>query len=142
MIGEKIAILAFGSYKIKFLIISLDNNNYIQIHAKYSAFASGISKGNVTDIDKLSLIIQQCISSIEKELNIEIKEIYVGINSINFHLLNFCLSRDIGSYEIEEKKDLLSDIISSIFKKTNNYKLFNIIKNGSISLGHSWIIRL
>ena len=38
MIGEKIAILDLGTYKLKLLIISLDENNYIQVHAKYSIF--------------------------------------------------------------------------------------------------------
>jgi len=106
MIGDKIAVLDLGSYKIKLLLISLDKNNFIDIHAKSSILSSGIKKGNVVDIDKLSLAIKSCIKSIEKELKIEMKEVYVGINSINFNFSTFGVSRDIGSYEIEEKKDL------------------------------------
>ena len=45
MMEEKIAILDLGSYKIKILVISLNKNNYIDIHSKYSTFSSGIKKG-------------------------------------------------------------------------------------------------
>ena len=77
MIGEKIAILDLGSYKIKLLIISLDKNNYIEIHAKYSIFSSGIKKGEVTDVHKLKSQIRQCIESIEREIKINIKALLI-----------------------------------------------------------------
>ena len=133
MIGDKIAVLDLGSYKIKLLLISLDKNNYIDIHAKSSIFSSGIKKGNVVDIDKLSLAIKSCIKSIEKELKIEIKEVYVGINSINFNFSTFGVSRDIGSYEIEEKKDLqnLINLASGIFYNHNsNKKIIHFLNSG------------
>ena len=104
MIGEKIVILDLGTYKLKLLIISLDKDNYIQVHAKYSIFSSGIKKGNVTDIKKLSSVIKHCVAAIEKEMKIEIRSIYVGINSIDFNFLTFGLTRNIGSYEIEEQR--------------------------------------
>lgn len=133
MIGEKIAILDLGSYKIKLLLISLDNNNYIDIHAKSSIFSSGIKKGNVVNIDKLSLAIKSCIQSIQKELKVEIKQVYVGINSINFNFTTFGVSRDIGSYEIEEKKDLqnLINLASGIFYHQNsNKKIIHFLNSG------------
>ena len=133
MIGEKIAILDLGTYKLKLLVISLDKDNYIQIHAKYSIFSSGIKKGNVTDIEKLSSVIKHCVASIEKEININIKDIYVGINSIDFNFLTFCLSRNIGSYEIEEKKDLQSliDLASGIFYQNfNDHKIIHFLNSG------------
>ena len=40
----------------------------------------------------------------DDEMKIDVKDMYVGINSVDFNFLTFCLSRDIGSYEIEEKK--------------------------------------
>ncbi|WP_440680312.1 cell division FtsA domain-containing protein [Candidatus Pelagibacter sp. HIMB1517] len=133
MIEEKIAILDLGSYKIKILVISLNKNNYIDIHSKYSTFSSGIKKGNVVDIEKLSEQIKFCLSSIEKEINQKISEIYVGINSIDFNFLTFGLSRNIGSYEIEEKKDLqnLINLAFGIFKdnlKTN--KVIHFLNSG------------
>ena len=70
MIGEKIAILDLGTYKLKLLIISLDENNYIQVHAKYSIFSTGLKKGNVADVEKLSSNIKHCVASIEKEMKI------------------------------------------------------------------------
>ena len=50
-------------------------------------------------------------------MKIEIRSIYVGINSIDFNFLTFGLTRNIGSYEIEEQKDLqnLIDLASGIF---------------------------
>jgi len=133
MMNEKIAILDLGSYKIKILVISLNKNNYIDIHSKYSTFSSGIKKGNVVDIEKLSKQIKFCLSSIEKEINQKISEIYVGINSIDFNFLTFGLSRNIGSYEIEEKKDLqnLINLAFGIFKdnlKTN--KVIHFLNSG------------
>jgi len=133
MMEEKIAILDLGSYKIKILVISLNKNNYIDIHSKYSTFSSGIKKGNVVDIEKLSGQIKFCLSSIEKEINQKISEIYVGINSIDFNFLTFGLSRNIGSYEIEEKKDLqnLINLAFGIFKdnlKTN--KVIHFLNSG------------
>ena len=133
MIGDKIAVLDLGSYKIKLLLISLDKNNFIDIHAKSSILSSGIKKGNVVDIDKLSLAIKSCIKSIEKELKIEMKEVYVGINSINFNFSTFGVSRDIGSYEIEEKKDLqnLINLASGIFYNHNsNKKIIHFLNSG------------
>ena len=66
--------------------------------------SSGIKKGDIVDIDKLKINIKSIIDTVEKELDFKIKNIYVGINSINFNFLTFGLSRNIGSYEIEEKK--------------------------------------
>ena len=114
MIDEKIVVLDLGSYKIKLLVISLDKNNYIDVHAKCSVFSSGIKKGNVIDVEKLSSTIKFCIQSIKKEIKLDIKDIYVGINSINFNFLSFGLSRDIGSYEIDERKDLQNLINSAV----------------------------
>ena len=133
MKNKKITILDLGSYKIKILVISLDKNNYIEVHAKYSIFSSGIKRGNVIDIEKLSSKIKHCIASIEKELNINIKDIYVGINSINFNFLTFGLSRDIGSYEIEEKKDLqnLINLASGIFfHNLSENKIIHFLNSG------------
>jgi len=133
MTNKKITILDLGSYKIKILVISLDKNNYIEVHAKYSIFSSGIKRGNVVDIEKLSSKIKHCIASIEKELNINIKDIYVGINSINFNFLTFGLSRDIGSYEIEEKKDLqnLINLASGIFfHNLSENKIIHFLNSG------------
>ncbi len=133
MIGEKIAILDLGTYKLKFLIISLDENNYIQVHAKYSIFSAGLKKGNVADIEKLSSSIKHCVASIEKEMKIDVKDIYVGINSVDFNFFTFCLSRNIGSYEIEEKKDLqnLIDLASGIFYQNfNDGKIIHFLNSG------------
>ena len=133
MIGEKIAILDLGTYKLKLLIISLDKDNYIQVHAKSSIFSTGLKKGNVIDIEKLSSSIKHCVASIEKEMNFNIKDIYVGINSVDFKFLTFCLSRNIGSYEIEEKKDLQSliDLASGIFYQNfNDYKIVHFVNSG------------
>ena len=133
MIGDKIAVLDLGSYKIKLLIISLDKNNYIDIHAKCSIFSSGIKKGDVSDIEKLSFTIKSCIQSLKKETNIEIKEVYVGINSINFNFTTFGVSRDIGSYEIEEKKDLQSLINLSLgifYNHNPNKKIIHFLNSG------------
>ena len=105
MIGEKIAILDLGSYKIKLLIISLDKNNYIEIHAKYSIFSSGIKKGEVTDVHKLKSKIRQCIEFIERKIKISINDIYVGISSTHCNFITFGISSNIGSYEIDEKTD-------------------------------------
>ena len=54
MINEKITILDLGSHKIKLLVISLNEKNYIDIHAKFSIYSSGIKKGNIVDIEKFS----------------------------------------------------------------------------------------
>ena len=104
MINEKITIVDLGSYKIKLLVISLNEKNYIDIHAKFSIYSSGIKKGNIVDIEKFSSKIKSCIETVEKELKFKINNIFVGINSLNFNFLTFGLSRNIGSYEIEKKK--------------------------------------
>ena len=133
MMEEKITILDLGSYKIKILVISLNKNNYIDIHSKYCTFSSGVKKGNVVDIDKLSSQIKFCISSIEKEINQKINEVYVGINSANFNFLTFGLSRNIGSYEIEEKKDLQNMINSATRIFYNNFpnnKIIHFLNSG------------
>lgn len=133
MKNEKICILDLGSYKIKLLVISLNNNNYIDIHAKCSINASGIKKGDIVDIDKLRINIKSIIDIVEKELDFKIKNIYVGINSINFNFLTFGLSRNIGSYEIEEKKDLqnLIDQAAGIFYQNfPNNKIVHFFNSG------------
>ena len=133
MTSEKISILDLGSHKIKLLVISLNSNNFIDIHAKCSIESSGIKKGDVVDIDRLSLKIKSIINTVEKELNFNIKNIYVGINSINFNFLTFGLSRNIGSYEIEEKKDLqnLIDQAAGIFYQNYpNNKIIHFFNSG------------
>lgn len=133
MINDKIAVLDLGSYKIKLIIISLDKNNYIDIHAKCSILSSGIKKGDVTDVEKLSFSIKSCLQSVQRETKIEIKEVYVGINSVNFNFSSFGVSRNIGSYEIEEKKDLQSliNLASGIFYNHNpNKKIIHFLNSG------------
>ena len=133
MKSEKISILDLGSHKIKLLIISLNDNNYIDIHAKCSIDSSGIKKGDVVDIEKLRVNIKSIIDTVEKELDFKIKNIYVGINSINFNFLTFGLSRNIGSYEIEEKKDLqnLIDLAAGIFYQNfANNKIIHFFNSG------------
>ena len=133
MIGEKIVILDLGSNKIKIMVLSLDKENYISIHSKYSVQSSGIKKGNVVDADSLASSIRKCTSLIEKELNFEIENIYVGVNSIFFNFLTFGLTRDIGSYEIEEKRDLqnLINQASTIFYQNfNDNKVIHFFNSG------------
>jgi len=133
MTSEKISILDLGSYKIKLLVISLNNNNFIDIHAKCSIESSGIKKGDVIDIDRLSLKVKFIIKEVEKELNFKIKKIYVGINSINFNFLTFGLSRNIGSYEIEKKKDLQNLITSAtgiFYQNLPNHKIIHFLNSG------------
>lgn len=133
MIGEKIVILDLGSNKIKIMVLSLDKENYISIHSKYSVHSSGIKKGNVVDADSLASSIRRCASLIEKELNFEIENIYVGVNSIFFNFLTFGLTRDIGSYEIEEKRDLqnLINQASTIFYQNfNDNKVLHFFNSG------------
>ena len=133
MIGEKIVILDLGSNKIKIMVLSLDKENYISIHSKYSVHSSGIKKGNVVDADSLASSIRRCASLIEKELNFEIENIYVGVNSIFFNFLTFGLTRNIGSYEIEEKRDLqnLINQASTIFYQNfNDNKVLHFFNSG------------
>ena len=133
MIGEKIVILDLGSNKIKIMVLSLDKENYISIHSKNSVHSSGIKKGNVVDSDSLASSIRRCASLIEKELNFEIENIYVGVNSIFFNFLTFGLTRDIGSYEIEEKRDLqnLINQASTIFYQNfNDNKVLHFFNSG------------
>jgi cell division protein FtsA len=133
MIGEKIVILDLGSNKIKIMVLSLDKENYISIHSKYSVHSIGIKKGNVVDAGSLASSIRKCTSLIEKELNFEIENIYVGVNSIFFNFLTFGLTRDIGSYEIEEKRDLqnLINQASTIFYQNfNDNKVLHFFNSG------------
>ena len=133
MIGEKIIVLDLGSYKIKLLVISLNKNNYIDILAKTSVSSSGIKKGNVVDIDKLTSQIKFCLNSIKKEIDLDIKEIYVGINSINFNFCTFGISRNIGSYEIEGKKDLQNMISTGsgiFYQNFNDHKIIHFLNSG------------
>lgn len=132
---ETIGILDIGSQKIKFLILSLDEKNFIKIHSKNLIFSSGVKKGNIVDLEKLSLVIKQCIATAEKDVNSEFKEIYVGLGSVNFNFNCFGVSRDIGSYEVEEKKDLQSVVDSSvlIFENCNpSEKIIHLINSGFI----------
>ena len=66
-------------------------------------------------------------------MKIEIRSIYVGINSIDFNFLTFGLTRNIGSYEIEEQKDLqnLIDLASGIFYQNfEDYKIIHFFNSG------------
>ncbi len=115
--------------------MSLDEKNFIKIHSKNSIFSSGVKKGNIVDLEKLSLVIKQCIATAEKEANLEFKEIYVGLGSVNFNFNCFGVSRDIGSYEVEKKKDLQSIVDSSVllFENYNpNEKIIHLINSGFI----------
>ena len=73
MKNEKISILDLGSHKIKLLVISLNSDNYIDVHAKCSINSSGIKRGDVVDVDSLSSKIKLIINTVEKELDFKIK---------------------------------------------------------------------
>jgi cell division ATPase FtsA len=57
----------------------------------------------------------------------------LGVNSIFFNFLTFGLTRDIGSYEIEEKRDLqnLINQASTIFYQNfNDNKVLHFFNSG------------
>lgn len=142
MIDEKITIVDLGSYKIKLLVISLNEKNYIDIHAKFSIYSSGIKKGNIVDIEKFSSKIKSCIETVEKELKFKINNIFVGINSLNFNFLTFGLSRNIGSYEIEKKKDLqnlISSATNIFYHNLPNHKIIHFLNSGFYLDKHNYV---
>ncbi len=133
MSEKKIGIIDIGTYKIKLLIISLDEKNFIKIHSKQSVLSTGLKRGNVIDINKLSYSIRQCLASAEREVDINLKDIFVGLSSINFGFQTFGVSRNIGSYEIENKKDLqnLVNLGAGIFSQSyDDREVIHFINSG------------
>ena len=51
-------------------------------------FFCWFKKGNVSDILKIEFYVH-CVASIEKEMSFDVKDIYVGINSVDFNFQLF-----------------------------------------------------
>ena len=69
--NELIGALDIGTYKTKFLITSIDEKNFINVHSKKTVHTQGIKKGNVVNIDKLIPIINTCVGQAEDEIKSE-----------------------------------------------------------------------
>ena len=132
MSNQLIGALDIGTYKTKFLISSLDDNNFIKIHSKKTVQTKGIKKGNITDINKLIDIINSCVGQAEDEIKTEIEKIYVSINSTRFNHCNFCQSRNIGSYEIHHDNDvqnMINNAVNIFYLTNKNQKIIHLLKS-------------
>ena len=112
--NELIGALDIGTYKTKFLITSIDEKNFINVHSKKTVHTQGIKKGNVVNIDKLIPIINTCVGQAEDEIKSEIQKLYVSINSTQFKQYGLCQTRNIGSYKIDYEKDVQNLINNSL----------------------------
>lgn len=100
-----IGVLDIGSYSSKFIIFSKIDEK-IKILSSLSIKTNGIKKGIISDLEKLSSCLKELIGISEETAKVQIKKIYISINPLNFHSLSFCQSKNIGTFEIDEVKDL------------------------------------
>lgn len=69
-----------GSYKVCGAVGKIDRDNKLQIIGITQASCSGLKKGKIVDIDKTSEAIVNCINSLNRMIDYEIKEAYVSLS--------------------------------------------------------------
>jgi len=130
--NELIGALDIGTYKTKFLITSIDEKNFINIHSKKTVHTQGVKKGNIVNIDKLIPIINTCIGQAEDEIKSEIQKLYVSINSSQFKQFGLCQTRNIGSYKIDYEKDvqnLINNAVNIFQLNNKNQKIIHLFNS-------------
>ena len=124
-------VLDIGSYQSKFIIFKIENNK-IEILSKSILNTSGIKRGVISDLEKLTSSIKEIIGKAEDEAKLQISNIYVAASPLNNFSTSFCQSKNIGGYEIEHEKDVQFLINSgvSLFSDHNSecsiVHLFNL----------------
>ena len=110
-----IGVLDIGSEKSKFIIFSISGSeNKVQILANTIIKTEGVKKGIISDINKLSNVINELIGKAEDIIKKQIDKIYISISPLNFYFTSFCQSKFIGDHEIDEIKDLQFLVTSGI----------------------------
>lgn len=69
-----------GSYKVCGAVGKIDRDNKLQIIGITQANCNGLKKGIIVDIDKTSEAIINCINSLNRMIDYEIKEAYVSLS--------------------------------------------------------------
>jgi cell division protein FtsA len=124
-------VLDIGSYQSKFIIFKTENNK-TEILSKSILNTSGIKRGVISDLEKLTSTIKEIIGKAEDEAKLQISNIYVAASPLNNFSTSFCQSKNIGGYEIEHEKDVQFLINSgvSLFSDHNSecsiVHLFNL----------------
>ena len=128
---DPIGVLDIGSYQLKFIIFKIQNTKF-EILSKSISYTSGIKKGSISDLNKLSESIKNIIGKAEKETKVQIKNIYISPSPTNSSFLSFCQSKNIGGYEVNHEKDMQFLINSGVTlfkdqnKNCNILHLFNL----------------
>jgi len=77
--GDIIVSLDIGTSKVRAVIGEINSDNSINIIGVGTADSEGIRKGAIVDIDQTVLSIKNAIEHAERMVDIEISEVYVGI---------------------------------------------------------------
>lgn len=117
---EPTGVLDLGSFETKFIIF-LINNSQIEILEKSIIKTEGIRNGIISDINKVSKIIDEIVGKTEEKIKKQIKNIYLSPNSRNIFSVNFCCTKNIGGYEIENETDtqFLINASVNLFREHN-----------------------
>ena len=119
-------VLDIGSYQSKCIIFRITNSR-IEILSKVILKTEGIKKGFVTDLKKLSDLINKLIGKAEDIANLQINTIYLSISPINYSSVYFCNSKNIGSYQVEHEKDVQFLINDSVNLFKDSYSGSDIV---------------
>ena len=126
-------VLDIGSYQSKFLIFKIENNK-IKILSKSILNTSGIKRGVISDLEKLTSSIKEIIGKAEDEAKLQIGNIYVATSPLNNFSTSFCQSKNIGGYEIEHEKDVQFLINSGVRLFSDHNSEFRIIHLFNLNL--------
>jgi len=72
--------LDVGSQKIKAALLKINENKNAEFLGIYEHPAEGLSGSSVSDLNKLSECIHKTIHNLEKKINTNIKEVYLGVS--------------------------------------------------------------
>jgi cell division protein FtsA len=118
---EIIASLDIGSYKIKCLIVKFSNNE-IKILGRSSLPSKGIQRGLVVNYDEANIVIRKCIEIAEKQADLLLNKIIVGIDHEHIFNLKIEKFKTLDGNQIDHQKDTQPLIQSGIDEILKNYK--------------------
>lgn len=129
-----------GSHKISATLSSENERGEFQVlHSIYKP-SNGVSKGTVTDINSLAVVIKECLNELAQISNVNLKDVSVGIgtyrsrvitkkgvlyinNSNNVitkeHINN--IIQDVSQVELTEDECLVECIINNFYTEEHGY---------------------
>jgi len=112
---ELVAAIDIGTFKCRAVIGRLTPEGKLEILAYSEGVSRGVRNGVVVNIDEAAASIRSVVSSLERELNVQVKKIVAGISGQKI------FNRQVSGYRMTENMEVSQSLINSLLEEAHRY---------------------